>query len=101
MPELPEVETIRRQLFKEVVGKRIKSVEIKLPKMVYFDGRRSDVKNFKKSLEGGRGTKDNRAGTPGPNPVSPFPTNGRTRSFISPTAQNFISTTCANSAILN
>src|SRR3990167_3707698 len=61
MPELPEVETIRRQLFKEVTGKRIKSVEIKLPKMVYFDGRRSDVKNFKKSLEGARITKADRA----------------------------------------
>ena len=61
MPELPEVETIRRQLFKEVVGKKIKSVEIKLPKMVYFDGRRSDVKNFKKNLEGARVNKANRA----------------------------------------
>ncbi|MGH9164141.1 MAG: DNA-formamidopyrimidine glycosylase family protein, partial [Acidimicrobiales bacterium] len=28
MPELPEVETIRRDLEKEVVGKRIKSVEV-------------------------------------------------------------------------
>ena len=61
MPELPEVETIRRQLFKEVVGKRIKSAEIKLPKMVYFDGRRSDVKNFSKNLNGARVTKANRA----------------------------------------
>jgi len=61
MPELPEVETIRRQLFKEVVGKKIKSVEIKLPKMVYFDGRRSDVKNFKKNLEGARVNKVGRA----------------------------------------
>ena len=61
MPELPEVETIRRQLFKEVVGKKIKSVEIKLPKMVYFDGRRSHVKNFSKNLNGARVTKANRA----------------------------------------
>ena len=28
MPELPEVETIRRDLEKEVVGKRIKTVEV-------------------------------------------------------------------------
>ncbi len=34
MPELPEVETIRRQLGKLVVGKRIKDVKISLPKMV-------------------------------------------------------------------
>src|SRR3989344_5914935 len=61
MPELPEVETIRRQLFKEVVGKRIKSVEIKLPKLTYFNGRKSDVKNFSKNLNGARVTKANRA----------------------------------------
>ena len=28
MPELPEVETIRRELEREVVGKRIKTVEV-------------------------------------------------------------------------
>ena len=28
MPELPEVETIRRDLEKEIVSKRIKSVEV-------------------------------------------------------------------------
>ncbi|MBV9951985.1 MAG: DNA-formamidopyrimidine glycosylase, partial [Acidimicrobiia bacterium] len=28
MPELPEVETIRRELEREVVGKRVKSVEV-------------------------------------------------------------------------
>src|SRR3989344_7685757 len=61
MPELPEVETICRQLFKEVVGKKIKSVEIKMPKMVYFDGRRSDVKNFSKNLNGARVAKADRA----------------------------------------
>ena len=61
MPELPEVETIRRQLFKEVVGKKIKSVEIKLPKLTYFNGKKSDVKNFSKNLNGARVTKANRA----------------------------------------
>lgn len=52
MPELPEVETIRRQLFKEVVGKKIKEVELRLPKLAYFDGKRGDAKNFKKNSEG-------------------------------------------------
>lgn len=52
MPELPEVETIRRQLLKEVVGKKIKEVELRLPKLVYFDGKKGDAKNFKKNLEG-------------------------------------------------
>lgn len=34
MPELPEVETIRSQLQKLVVGKKIKDVKVSLPKMV-------------------------------------------------------------------
>lgn len=59
MPELPEVETIRRQLLKEVVGKKIKEVELRLPKLAYFDGEKGDgsksspqvAKNFKKNLE--------------------------------------------------
>ncbi|MCX5642007.1 MAG: DNA-formamidopyrimidine glycosylase [Candidatus Omnitrophica bacterium] len=34
MPELPEVETIRRQLVKEVVGKRIQAVKILVPKLI-------------------------------------------------------------------
>ena len=34
MPELPEVETIRRQLAKLIVGKKIKKVKVKLPKIV-------------------------------------------------------------------
>ena len=60
MPELPEVETIRRQLLKEAVGKKIKEVEVKMPKLVYFDGRKSDVKNFKKNLEGAKIERANR-----------------------------------------
>lgn len=32
MPELPEVETIRRFLVKDILGKKIKNVEIKVPK---------------------------------------------------------------------
>jgi formamidopyrimidine-DNA glycosylase len=34
MPELPEVETIRRQLNKLITGKKIKSVDVRLPKIV-------------------------------------------------------------------
>jgi formamidopyrimidine-DNA glycosylase len=34
MPELPEVETIRRQLQKLIVGKKIREVKVNLPKMV-------------------------------------------------------------------
>jgi formamidopyrimidine-DNA glycosylase len=34
MPELPEVETIRRQLAKLIVGKKIREVDVNLPKMV-------------------------------------------------------------------
>ena len=34
MPELPEVETIKRQLAKRIIGKKIKEVEIFLPKIV-------------------------------------------------------------------
>lgn len=41
MPELPEVETIRKQLQEKVVGKTIKSIEVKLPKI--FQGKTSDV----------------------------------------------------------
>ncbi|MBI2551850.1 bifunctional DNA-formamidopyrimidine glycosylase/DNA-(apurinic or apyrimidinic site) lyase [Candidatus Uhrbacteria bacterium] len=35
MPELPEVETIRRQLQKNMVGKTIKVVEVQYPKVVH------------------------------------------------------------------
>jgi len=34
MPELPEVETIRRQLVKELVGKKIRAVKILVPKLI-------------------------------------------------------------------
>ena len=34
MPELPEVETIKRDLVKQIKGKRIKTVDVKVPKMV-------------------------------------------------------------------
>lgn len=34
MPELPEVETIVRELNREIAGKKIQKIEVKLPKMV-------------------------------------------------------------------
>jgi formamidopyrimidine-DNA glycosylase len=48
VPELPEVETIRRQLEREVVGKRIKTVEVTGTRSV----RRQPKKQFIARLEG-------------------------------------------------
>lgn len=47
MPELPEVETIKRQLNNVIVGKKIKSVEILEPRLV-----KSGPKSFKKAVTG-------------------------------------------------
>ena len=49
MPELPEVETIRRDLEKEVVGRRVKSVEVKKARSVR---RHSKAADFRRRLEG-------------------------------------------------
>ena len=49
MPELPEVETIKRQLQKEIVGKKIIKVEINLPKLV-----KTDPEKFRKKVENKR-----------------------------------------------
>ncbi len=51
MPELPEVETIRRDLEKEVVGKRIKSVEATGTRTIR---RHSSKKQFIGKLEGAK-----------------------------------------------
>jgi formamidopyrimidine-DNA glycosylase len=51
MPELPEVETLRRQLEKEVVGKRIKSVEVKNARILK---RHSGAREFKSRVAGGK-----------------------------------------------
>ncbi|MEY2589443.1 MAG: formamidopyrimidine-DNA glycosylase, partial [Acidimicrobiaceae bacterium] len=48
MPELPEVETIRRGLEREVVGKRVKAVEVHGTRTV----RRQPKKQFIARLEG-------------------------------------------------
>lgn len=47
MPELPEVETIKRQLQKAILGKKISKVEVFLPKLV-----KVPVAKFKKTVEG-------------------------------------------------
>ena len=47
MPELPEVETIRSQLQKLIVGKKIKKVDVNLPKMVKLP-----LANFRKAVIG-------------------------------------------------
>ena len=52
MPELPEVETIRRDLEREVVGKRIKTVEVTGTRSI----RRH--KNKKDFIEPARGRQD-------------------------------------------
>ena len=47
MPELPEVETIKRQLNKKIKDKKIKSVRINLAKFL-----KTNKKTFKKAVEG-------------------------------------------------
>lgn len=49
MPELPEVETLRRDLEKEIVTKRIKSVEVFLPRSIR---RHENAEEFIKRIEG-------------------------------------------------
>lgn len=53
MPELPEVETIRRELDKEVVGKKIKAVDVETMRAVR---RHSNKKQFGDRLEGAKVT---------------------------------------------
>ena len=45
MPELPEVETIKLQMEKELVGKTIKEVVVNKPKM--WQGKREDIEGKK------------------------------------------------------
>ncbi|MFA5880433.1 MAG: bifunctional DNA-formamidopyrimidine glycosylase/DNA-(apurinic or apyrimidinic site) lyase [Candidatus Margulisiibacteriota bacterium] len=47
MPELPEVETIRGDLNKKILGKKIKDVKISKPKII-----KGNVNDFKKVLQG-------------------------------------------------
>ena len=59
MPELPEVETIRRDLEKEVVGKRIREVEVTGMRSIR---RHPNKKHFVAKLEGGKITGVERRG---------------------------------------
>ena len=58
MPELPEVETIRRELEKEVVGRKIKTVEVSGKRTI----RRQTPAEFKAGLEGAKITGAQRKG---------------------------------------
>jgi len=49
MPELPEVETIRRQLNRLIVDKKIKSVKVRLPKIV-----KAPLPAFRRALVGAK-----------------------------------------------
>ena len=49
MPELPEVETIKSQLQKLIIGKKIKAVDIFLPKMV-----KAPLRDFKQAVLGAK-----------------------------------------------
>lgn len=59
MPELPEVEIIRRDLEKDVVGRKIKDVQVKLPRIVR---RHKNRKEFTGALTGTKITKVDRRG---------------------------------------
>jgi len=59
VPELPEVETIRRDLDKEIVGRRVKSVEVKGKRSVR---RHKTGAEFRTRLEGSRVASVRRAG---------------------------------------
>jgi formamidopyrimidine-DNA glycosylase len=49
MPELPEIETVRRGLERETVGRRVKSAEVKVAKLVRRNGSK---KAFQSKVEG-------------------------------------------------
>jgi formamidopyrimidine-DNA glycosylase len=59
VPELPEVETIRRDLDKEVVGRRVKAVEVKGKRSIR---RHKSGPEFRGKLEGKRVASVRRAG---------------------------------------
>ncbi|MBU4142417.1 formamidopyrimidine-DNA glycosylase, partial [Patescibacteria group bacterium] len=49
MPELPEVETIRRQLQKLIAGKKIKNTKVTLPKII-----KAPIGDFKRAVCGAK-----------------------------------------------
>jgi formamidopyrimidine-DNA glycosylase len=50
MPELPEVETVRRTLYDKVVGQRIERIELITPRQIWYP----DPDTFRAELEGAR-----------------------------------------------
>jgi formamidopyrimidine-DNA glycosylase len=58
MPELPEVETVRRTLYDKVVGQAIERIEILTPRQIYHP----DPDTFRAELEGARFTDIERRG---------------------------------------
>lgn len=58
MPEMPEVETVRRTLYDKVVGRRVQQVEIITPRQIYYP----DVDTFRSELEGAQFTEIGRRG---------------------------------------
>lgn len=59
MPELPEVEVVRRDLEKDAVGRRIKEVDVKLPRIIR---RHKTKKEFTEQVVGGKITRVDRRG---------------------------------------
>lgn len=57
MPELPEVETVRRQLESSILKKRIQSVQVRDPSIL-----RQEIKDFTKMIEGNSFTSISRVG---------------------------------------
>src|SRR2546425_12301382 len=59
MPELPEVEVVRKDLERDVLGKKIKDVQVKLPRIIR---RHKSRKEFTERLVGRKITKVDRRG---------------------------------------
>jgi formamidopyrimidine-DNA glycosylase len=59
VPELPEVEVVRRDLERDVVGKRIKEVQVRLPRIIR---RHATRKEFADALVGAKITRVDRRG---------------------------------------
>ncbi len=51
MPELPEVETISRQLKRSITGKKIVGVDVLLPKAIYANNEKGNSEKFKESIK--------------------------------------------------
>lgn len=58
MPELPEVETVRRTLYDKIVGRQIERVEVITPRQIYHP----DSDTFRAELDGARFTDIERRG---------------------------------------